>query len=649
MSRFVFDIETDGLLQECTTMWILAAYDIDTRKMHYWTQGDLGWQDAFNKATLVVGHNILGFDVFALKKLFNYEFPATCNMHDTLILSQVLDYKRFGNEGHSLGRWGEALGFPKHDFNDWTKLSQEMIDYCLQDVRLGAKVYDVLVQELSSLSERAPNLKTYLRAEHAATKWCTEASLNGWPFDAGAAKELYGRLEQQMQQAYDALSAKLGMKAVATDKVKGIVEPKVPKWTKQGFYDAHTCRWFNVDPCSGFEGEERMIVGEYCRVEFEDLSLDSTNDVKEFLFRNGWVPTEYNYKADPVTGKKVKASPKVTEDSLEFLGGDGKLYTKFLTAKSRHGILKTWLENIDSNNNLHGDCMVIGTPSMRARHNIIVNVPSADSTWGPEMRALFIAKPGWKLIGCDSAGNQARGLAHYLADPGFIDTLLNGDIHNYNADKLTEVLIEMAISEPSLLELFDDYMKSNYSEEERANINIPIKVKRSNAKRILYAFLFGASGSKLWSYIFGNLDDSNGKILKAGFLKAVPGFANLIKKLESIYGATSKRGDGYIPSLAGNRIYVDSFHKLLVYLLQSAEKITCSAALMLAAERMKAENIPFIPCIFYHDEIDFQVPEEHAERAATIGKQAFVDGPKLFGIQIMDGDAKIGNNWMEIH
>jgi hypothetical protein len=43
------------------------------------------------------------------------------------------------------------------------------------------------------------------------------------------------------------------------------------------------------------------------------------------------------------------------------------------------------------------------------------------------------------------------------------------------------------------------------------------------------------------------------------------------------------------------------------------------------------------------------VPEKHAERAAEIGKQAFIDGPKLFGVNIMDGDAKIGDNWYEIH
>jgi len=259
---------------------------------------------------------------------------------------------------------------------------------------------------------------------------------------------------------------------------------------------------------------------------------------------------------------------------------------------------------------------------MRTRHSIIANVPSADSRWGPEMRSLFQAKPGWSLIGADSKGNQARGLAHYLGDADFINTLLNGDIHQYNADVLTSVLKSMGINHI---------------------------VPRGIAKRILYAFLFGASGSKLWMYLFGEMKKDQGNKLKRGFLKKVPGFKELLDSLAAIHGKTKKYGRGYIYSLAGNKIYVDSNHKLLVYLLQSCEKITCSTALMLTVKKLKEENIPYSPCIYYHDEIDFMVPDEYADRAAQISREAFAEGPKMYGVQIMDGDSKIGKTWLEIH
>lgn len=620
MSRWVFDIETNGYLHECTRMWVLVAYNLDTQEIKYWLEGDFGWKEILDNAEVLSGHNILGFDLAVLYKLFKYRLPKTCNVQDTLIMSQTLDFKRFGNEGHSLERWGVFFQDSKLYFNNFSEYSEELLNYCIQDVKLNVKVYNYLVKEYIALIKKAPQFQTYLRAEHYAAKWAMDVSLHGWPFDVEKGKELYKKLEDEMNKTYEALSEKLGWKTVAVDKKKGKVETKRPKWTKAGFYDAHTANWFNIDPCSGFEGEERPIVGEYCRVEFKPLSLDSPADVKIFLYRNGWEPTDWNYKF--VEGKKQKTSPKITEESIEFLGGDGKLYSKFTTTRSRHGILKTWLENIDADGNLHGECMVIGTPSMRSRHSIIVNVPSGDSAWGKEMRQLFRTKPGWKLIGCDSASNQARGLAYYLGNEDFIHTLLHGDIHQYNANVLTEVLYQMEFLQ---------------------------EVKRPQAKRILYAFLFGASGPKLWSYIFGYTDEEFGKKLKAGFLKAVPGFKDLIDKLAKIYSSTKQYGDGYIPGIAGNRLYVDSYHKLLVYLLQAFEKATCSAALMLTVDRLEAENIPYIPCIYYHDEIDFMVPEEYAEKAKEIGKQAFMDGPKLFDVHIMDGDGKIGDNWYEVH
>ena len=618
MSRYVFDIETNGLLLDAKTMYVLVAHNLDTGEVTHYLEGDLGWKEKFDEASELIGHNIIGYDLAVLKKLFN--FVPKAKLIDTLLYSQILNYKRFTN-GHSLESWGKALGLSKIEFNDWSQYSEEMLIYCKRDVELNVKVYEILKKEYDLYVSKKPEMATYMEAEHYASQWIADAELNGFPFDYEAALELFERLEQEMNKAYEALDKILGIRVVPTDMVKGFVEIKKPKWTKAGFYDVHTARWFGVDPCSGYPGEERMIEGEYCRVEFKKLSIASSADVKLFLDRHGWVPTEYNFKIDKITGKKVKSSPKITEDSLELLGGHGKLYLDFMSARSRYSILKTWIEK-SINGRLHGGAMNIGTPSMRARHNIIVNIPSVDAPWGKEMRSLFTSIPGWKFIGADSAGNQARGLAHYLGDKDFINTLLHDDIHQYNANILTKVLAEMGVEHT---------------------------VPRSVAKRILYAFLFGASGSKLWSYVFGNLDPKNGNKLKAGFLTAVPGFKALLDRLDKIYGATSKSGDGYIPSIAGNRIYCDSFHKLLVYLLQSTEKITCSTALMLTVKELKEKQIPYQPLIYYHDEIDFMVPEEYAEQAAEIAQRAFKEGPELYGIKIMDGSSKIGLNWLECH
>jgi DNA polymerase-1 len=229
------------------------------------------------------------------------------------------------------------------------------------------------------------------------------------------------------------------------------------------------------------------------------------------------------------------------------------------------------------------------------------------------------------MIGCDSSGNQARGLAHYLNKPEYTKRLLEGDVHQFNADALTRVLWDM---------------------------HVDFKVPRSSAKRILYAFLFGAAGKTMWSYIFGVGHKENGDELKKGFTKSTPGFEGLISALESEFNISkriNKRKGGSIISLAGNKIYVDSKHKLLVYLLQACEKITCVTALMYTVDQLRKERIPYQPCIMYHDEIDFMVPDEYAERAAEIGALAFAEGPKAYGVKIMAGEGLIGNNWYDVH
>jgi hypothetical protein len=516
------------------------------------------------------------------------------------------------------------------------------------------------MKELTGMLGRArepDRLKYYINAEHAVGTWSAQAGFKGWPFKRKEAEELYKKMGDELQATADKLTPLLGMKAVAVDLDKGEVEVKTPKFKKNGEYTHHTVSWFQKDTIGRLpmilaeEGildeEDRTLCGPFCRVEFKPLEIGSTTDMKTFLYRHGWQPIEFNWKTVETDKgyEKVQMSPKITEESLEFLGGDGKLYADYLSTSARHAILKGWLANCDENDRVHGDCFTIGTPSFRSRHSIIVNVPSVEAAWGKEMRDLFTVLPGWSFIGADSASNQARGLAHYLKNEEFTHQLINGDIHTYNAGALDEVLKAIGFDWTGFIVKKGIKLKDEKDTQEKAIA----RTKRAAAKRILYAFLFGASGGKLWLYITGVLDEKQGKKLKNGFLKKVPGFEALMKTLENIYGKTSQSGPGYIIGLAEQRIYVNSYHKLLVYLLQAAEKATVSGACLLLTKWLREENIPYQPLIMMHDELDFMVPDEYAQRAAELAKKAFIEGPKLFGVNIMNGESKIGKTWYECH
>ena len=67
----LFDIETDGLLNVCTRIWIVCITDLKTGETKEFLEGDLGWQEILSNAKLVVGHHILGFDLEVFKKFYN--------------------------------------------------------------------------------------------------------------------------------------------------------------------------------------------------------------------------------------------------------------------------------------------------------------------------------------------------------------------------------------------------------------------------------------------------------------------------------------------------------------------------------------------------------------------------------------------------
>jgi len=147
--QVVFDLETDGLLPEVTTIWIFVARDLSTGEQTVFSDYD---KDArplkelpsfLDSCRLLSGHNILMYDLLVLEKLLGWKPKKTQKLVDTMIMSQVLNYKRFGF-GHSLKAWGEFFKYPKVEHEDWSQYSPEMRNRCVVDVELNVKVYRYL-------------------------------------------------------------------------------------------------------------------------------------------------------------------------------------------------------------------------------------------------------------------------------------------------------------------------------------------------------------------------------------------------------------------------------------------------------------------------------------------------------------------------
>ena len=330
------------------------------------------------------------------------------------------------------------------------------------------------------------------------------------------------------------------------------------------------------------------------------------DQVRGMLLDNGWQPTQFTPKGEP----------KITDDSLASINSEvGKEIIYYYSLRSRHSVLKGWIELAEANNNrVYVEAFNLGTPTFRQRHSKVVNVPGTKSFFGKEMRELFIADEGKVMVGCDSSGNQIRALAHYLNNKEVNNHILKGDIHQHNADT--------------------------------------IGIARPLAKGVLYASVFGAGARKLGKMVTGIEDLDKGKEVKAKLYEALPGLKELIAKLNNFFYTTqNKTGYGYIPALDGRKVYAESSFKLLNYLLQSFEAITVKTAVVNAFEMFKEENLEVDMLALVHDEVQVQTKPENTKRVKEILSYSFGNFiTKKLDLNIqMAGDAKEGLNWNETH
>lgn len=142
-----------------------------------------------------------------------------------------------------------------------------------------------------------------------------------------------------------------------------------------------------------------------------------------------------------------------------------------------------------------------------------------------------------------------------------------------------------------------------------------------------------------------------GKQSKEKFAKGIKGLGELREKLGKIWKATHySQGEGWFPALDGRPVFVASEHQALNYLLQSAEGITCKAAVSYAMQKIKEEGLRAKPRLFYHDEIAYTAHADDAQRVGEILQESFKIAPQTFNVECMDGgDYVIGESYADVH
>ena len=607
--KLIYDIETNGLNPD--KIWCMCAIDVDSGVEYKFSDYDndlLGSDEAkglLNRAEVLIGHNIIGFDNRVVKKIWGLDLNEKKN-YDTFIMSQTLRYKR--KHKHGLGGWGEALGNAKGDFHDWDNYSKEMLRYCMQDVRVNKDIFHALMKEYQAIHSRNPLIKEGLKIEHDAAIFNSKVRERGWLFDESRARTSLTRMLDRMAEIEKVIEPLLGYRKVYIDKT-----PKTPKFTKNGNYSSTSARIIGefLGRTVKVEDTHLMPAGtEFQRYRNEKVTMGSMDLVKEWLKSIGWKPDDWVVKK--VGFEWIRQSPKLTTTSLIKLGEKGKLIDEYYTLRSRKAVIEGWLNSVVEGR-IHGNMWTIGTPTFRCRHEVIVNLPAVTAAWGKELRELFSADPGMVVVGADSSGNQLRGLCHYVDNPGFTNEVIYGDQHQRNADALG--------------------------------------CSRPVAKSYLYAYLFGAGDGKLGQVLTGKTNPSKGKASRDAFAASIKGLGNLREKLANVWKKTFHgQGEGWFPAIDGRPVFCPAEHQTLNYLLQSMEGISCKAAISYAMENIKKQGLRAEPRLFYHDEQAWVSHPDDADAVGKILKDSFKEAPKMFGITCMDGgDYVKGTSYADVH
>lgn len=615
--KVILDIETDSLTP--SKIWVLVVRFIsDKERVEVFTSPPPS--SFWNDIDEIIGHNIIKFDLPALRNLWNVNLSAK-KITDTLALSHLLFYRI--DNGHSLRAWGQRLGCDKDEFNDWSRLSQEMIDYCVKDTLVNLKLFDFLMSKIGKFEESH-------QLEMEVEQLCYEMSCNGFPFNINRALRVRDVLSSHVQDL-DKDLFRLFLPQIIPLREETVLQ------TKSGSISKSKLKWYK-GPIEHFS-----VGSSYTRILIKEFNPNSPKQVIDVLNKAGWKPTE---KTDGHKNNKDKTKAehykvygwKINEDNLTTLPESAPAPVRGLVRRmmleSRVRKLNEWIELYNKDTGcIHGEFNHIGTWTHRMSHqkpnmgNISAKKSikyhskelNKEATYlGGIFRSLWGVSPvsGKKLVSVDADGIQLRIFAHTINDKDLIQALVSGsskdgtDAHTINWKALG-----------------------------------PVCKTRDNAKTFLYAFFLGASINKV-AEIFGCSKKEAEQAVNS-FLARYPGLKKFKDK-----DANVSASKGFIVCIDGRPVINNEERLVLAGILQSGEAIVVKRAAVNACKKLRELGIWFRLINIVHDEIIFLLDDnkEICDNVIKIVADCIKEAGVYYKLNCpMKGNGKQGYNWLEVH
>lgn len=606
MTILVADVESDGFLDVMTRLWTVQITDAeDDNVVVYADQpGYPPISEAISRlqaADQYVFHFGLGFDLHAINKIYPGAIVRE-KMLDTLVMARLA----FPEErDHSLKAWGRRMELLKGEYTgDFSKFDEELVTYARQDVVVGRALF-----------QKVKHVMTWGHScglEHRVAWAIRQQELNGFTFDVPAAEELAAELREEKARLTDELQAVFP----PLERVVAFT-PKVNN-TKRGYVKGQL----------------------FLKKHHEVFNPASRANVAERLQALGWKPQKFGEDGVPAIDEKILGAMKHPL---------AKVLQRFFRVEKQLGMLADgrsgWLRLVKPSGRIHGRVNPNGTRVGRMSHSG-PNLAQADKR-DIRMRALFIPKAGWKLVGCDGEGIQLRILAHYLSryDGGQLaERLVNGD-SSKRTDAHSANLKSLVQSKVFPSELWDEGFDAG----------------RQGAKVMIYAKLFGSSDAGLGHSAVDVCRRAGlpapripfrelGRMANVALARSMSG----LDKLEKDAGAKVV-ANKYLVGLDGRHVPLIHPRLALVSLCQSGEAVVMKTSLDdfyfdAAPANGWVHGVDYAQCVNVHDEVQLEARPEIAKALGATFAACITRAGVTLGLRCaFAGKSAVGDSWAATH
>ena len=320
-----------------------------------------------------VMHNGISFDAPVLNRLLNTNIKLN-QVIDTLILSQLFNPIREG--GHSLSSWGDRLGHPKWEQEDFAVYTKDMLEYCKNDVEVTENLY-------KELSKERRNFSSYsIKLEHKIRAIIDQQERNGFTLNMEKAIGLLARLSDEAN--------------------------RLENWAKKEF--------------------EPTVVELKTKTKYIPFNIGSRQQIANRLVERGWKPKRFTDKGNVIVSEEILDKINMKE---------AEQFSRFFLLQKRIAQIQSWINSYnDSTGRVHGRVLTLKTITGRMAHHSpnIAQIPAVRSPFGAECRDCWTVGNPYThtLVGTDASGLELRCLAHLMNDKDYTNEILNGDVHTAN-------------------------------------------------------------------------------------------------------------------------------------------------------------------------------------------------------------------------